>query len=124
VGRSAEPTEYDGILYGELPINEVDWTHRADYIRTRSIRKGRPEFDVEPEWATQAALDPQRRVGDGGSESGETIRVVGRSVLAQAVLTVLLLPKEHPPIGDWWGVNAWKANERERREYEDQGGQR
>ena len=123
VARPAGPTEYDGIPYGELPIEEVDWTHRADYIRTRSLRKGRPEFDVEPEWATQAALDPKGLVGDGRSESGETIRVVGRSVLAKEVLTVLLLPKEHPPAGDWWDVNAWKANNGERREYEDQGGQ-
>jgi len=79
----------------------VDWTHRADYIRTRSQRKGRPEFDIDPEWATQAALDPKLRVGDGRSESGETVRVVGWSALANEVLTVLLLPKAHPPTGDW-----------------------
>ncbi len=123
MSRSAGPTEYDGIPYEGLPIDEVDWTHRADYIRTRSRRKGRPEFDVEPEWATQAALDSRRQVGDGRSESGETIRVVGWSALANEVLTVLLLPKGHPPTGEWWGVNAWKADDRERRVYTTQGDQ-
>lgn len=99
----------------------MDWTHRANHSRSRSQRKGRSDFDVEPEWATEAALDPKRRVGDGRSESGETIRVVGWSAQAEEVLIVLLLPKEHPPTGDWWGVNAWKVNDRERRVYQRRG---
>lgn len=117
MGGSAGLEDYDGIPYRDLPIDEVDWTHRADYIRTRSQRKGRPE------WATEAALDPRRLVGDGRSASGETIRVVGWSALADEVLTVLLPPKEHPPTGDWWGVNAWRADDREERKYAQQGDQ-
>ena len=58
--RSAGADAYDDIPYEELPIETVDWQHRADYIRQRSVRKGQPnEFDVEPEWATEAALDPK-----------------------------------------------------------------
>lgn len=74
-------------------------------------------FDVEPEWATEAALDPEGLVGDGGSDSGETIKVVGYSASAGRVLTVLLLPKDHPPAGDWWGVNAWAASPTDERKY-------
>jgi hypothetical protein len=44
---------YDGIPIPHLPIEEVDWQHRDEYIRTRSKRTGPDEFDVEPEWATQ-----------------------------------------------------------------------
>jgi hypothetical protein len=72
--------EYDGIPIADLPIEEVDWLHRDDYIRTRSARKGTGEFDVEPEWATEAALDQERLVArDPASKSGQTERVVGWS---------------------------------------------
>jgi hypothetical protein len=28
----------------------------------------------------------------------------------------ILIPKDHPPTGAWWGVNAWSANDRDRRD--------
>jgi hypothetical protein len=74
---------------------------------------------IEPEWATEAALDPARRFGmDLGSKTGEGIRVVGRSAMAGRVLTVILVPEEHPPAGAWLGVTAWAARGRDLREYE------
>src|ERR1700694_4987966 len=100
---SAGPDAYDGIAFRDLPIDSVDWEHRGDYIRTRSSRKGPNEFDVEPEWATEAALDSRAAVGPGGSRSGETIKVIGYSGSAHRILVVMLLSKEHPPAGDWWG---------------------
>ena len=110
--------EYDGIPLPELPIDEVDWRHRGDYIRTRSSRRGPREFDVEPEWATEAALDERRKVArDTASKSGRAIRVVGWSDGARRVLTVLLVPKGHAGDGAWWGVNAWAANSRDARHY-------
>jgi hypothetical protein len=110
---------FDGIPVEELEIEEVDWTHRGDYIRTRSARKGHIEFDVEPEWATEAATDPQRLVAiDPASRSGQTIRVVGWSSAADHLLTVIMLPKQQPPDGRWWGVNAWASNRRDEREYQ------
>jgi hypothetical protein len=116
--RRAGPDSYDCIPYNELPIETVDWQHRGEYIRQRSARKRQPDaFDVEPEWATEAALDPWGLVGDGGSESGETIKVLGYSSAAGRVLTVLLLPKERPATGDWWGVNAWAAKSSDERDY-------
>ena len=114
----AGPDAYDGIPYGELPIESVDWEHRAEYIRSRKVRKGDlNEFDVEPEWATEAALDPRRVVGNGRSKSRETIKVIGSSLGAKRLLRVLLLPKDHPPTGDWWGVNAWAATNQDEAEY-------
>jgi hypothetical protein len=118
-----EPT-FEGIPYSSLPIDTVDWEHRGDYIRSRSLRKGSTEFDVEPEWATEAALDRDRLVGPGTSST--SVEIVGWSASAPArlgtgkgrVLKVWLVPKDHPPRGDWWGANACDGNQRDRRDYE------
>lgn len=114
----AEPT-FEGIPYADLPRESVDWTHRGDYIRTRSQRKGPNEFDVEPEWATEAALDPDALVGPGSSTT--SVEVIGFSPSAPApdgqtlgrVLKVWLVPKTHPPDGDWWGASACLANDQD-----------
>lgn len=119
----ADDELFCGIPYAELPIESVDWHYRGDYIRTRSQRKGSNEFDVEPEWATQAALDPRRLVSRGSS--GSSIEVLGFSNDAPSrvpghrgrVLKVWLVPKENPPSGDWWGASACDANANDRREY-------
>lgn len=119
------PDRHEGVPYDELRIDDVDWSHRADHIRSRSARYGPGEFDVEPEWATEAALDPQRLVGPGG---GRSVEVVGYSPSAPArgregtgrVLKVWLVPKEDPgeaPRGAWWGASACDGNERDRRDY-------
>lgn len=93
----------------------MDWSKRANYIRTRHA--------IESEWANEAIrdahavwLDP-----DPASRSGNALRVIGYSGSAGAVLTVILVrpdtdPAEHPD-GDWWGANAWLANDRDRRLY-------
>lgn len=116
---------FEGIPYADLRIDSIDWLHRAEYIRTRSQRKGSREFDVEPEWATEAALDPRRLVGRGSSET--SVQVVGWSSSAPGrppgttgrVLKVWLVPKDHPPSsGDWWGSNACDGNGANRRAYE------
>jgi hypothetical protein len=67
--------------------------------------------------------DPEARwlVPDPASTSGLSVRVIGYSGSADAVLTVILLPEDADPAesadGDWWGVNAWPANERDQRLY-------
>jgi len=115
----AEDT-YDGIPISQLSIEEVDWEHRGEYIRTRSKRKGPDEFDVEPEWATEAVMDPQAVIRrDPASRSGQGLRVTGHSPSAGRVLVVILVPKDHPPTGAWWGANSWSANDRDRRDYEE-----
>lgn len=113
--RATDAT-YDEIPYEDLSIEAIDWSERGQYIRTRSTRKNPREFDVEPEWATETAMDPLRKVGPGRSVSGETIRVVGRSAGAGRFLTVLLIGKDIPVRGDWLGINAWAASKRDLRD--------
>ena len=112
-----------GIFFGvspeDLQIDEVDWEHRGGYIRTRSYRR-LGDFDIEPEWATEAAFDENRKIAapDPASKSGETIRVLGYSQSANQVLVVILMPKNLPELdGSWWGVNAWTGNSTAIRRY-------
>jgi hypothetical protein len=65
--------EFDGIPLSELPIDEVVWSEeRSKHIRTRAERKGPAEINIEPLWASEAALDPnpagapRQRPGVGG----------------------------------------------------------
>lgn len=107
-------TEFQGIPIGELPILAVDWLHRGEHIRTRSARQP-GDVDIEPAWATEAALDPDRLV-DVASEG--SIVVLGYSEQAGRVLKVWLVPKEDMPTsGEWWGASACAANERNMRDY-------
>lgn len=95
----------------------IDWTKRADYLRTR--------HGVEPAWASEA-VDDEHAVWltpDPASQTGHSLRVIGYSRGAHAVVTVILVdpaadPSEQPD-GDWWGSNAWLANERDRQFYEE-----
>lgn len=93
----------------------VDWSKRADYVRVR--------HGVEPSWATEAVSDEHAvwLTPDPASRSGHAVRVIGYSPRAAAVLTVILVNPEadllERPDGDWWGSNAWVANERDQRLY-------
>jgi hypothetical protein len=115
----AEEETYDGIAIPDLRVDSVLWTAgQAEHVRTRSSRYPNAA-DLEPEWATEAAMDPKRRFGlDPASKAGEGIRVVGRSATAARVLTVILIPDEHPPAGAWLGVTAWVTTGRDLRDYE------
>jgi hypothetical protein len=103
---------YGGVPLEDLIIETIEWVEEvANYIRTRSQR--RPgDMDIEPEWATEAAIDPHRLVGVGiepktGRESG-SLTVVGHSPAADEVLAVWLRSKDLGG-GDWYGQNAAKA---------------
>jgi hypothetical protein len=93
----------------------VDWSKRAEYVRSR--------HGVEPEWANEAVSDPHAvwLEPDPASRSGQSLRVIGYSGTARELLTVILVrpdadPSEQPE-GDWWGSNAWVADNRDRRLY-------
>jgi len=104
---------YQGIPVGDLRIASIDWTHRAQHIRSRSAR-AKGDFDVEPKWATEAALDPERVLRMTG---GFSLEVIGYSPTAGRVLKVWIVPKELSR-GDWWGGSACLANRRDQRRYE------
>jgi len=95
----------------------IDWSKRGDYVRSRHA--------VEPGWASEAVHDAHAvwLMPDPASRSGHAVRVIGYSATARAVLTVILVdasadPAEHPD-GDWWGSNAWVANQRDQHLYEE-----
>jgi hypothetical protein len=96
-------------------LGRVDWSKRAGYIRDR--------HQVESAWADEAVVDPAAcwLNPDPASTSGLSVRVIGFSGSADVLLTVILLAGDADPDeladGDWWGVNAWPANEGDRRLY-------
>lgn len=108
--------EFDGVPLGDLPIDDVVWSdERAKHIRTRTERKGQREINIEPQWATEAALDPNRLIRRGtGSESVEAL---GYSSTARRVLLVWIYTTEHPPNGIWHGGSAIAAGRRIRTAY-------
>lgn len=64
------------------------------------------------------------QVPDPASRSGLSVRVIGYSPSARAVLTVILVsadadPDERP-VGDWWGSNAWIANQQDQGLYSEE----
>lgn len=93
----------------------VDWSKRAEYIRSR--------HGIDPDWADQAVDDVEAvwLQPDPASRSGRSVRVIGYSGLAGEIVTVVIVEPddEDPerPQGEWWGANAWIANERDRRLY-------
>ena len=108
-----EHDRYLRIRLDDLQIESVDWRHRAEHIRSRSLRVT-GDFDVEPEWATEAALDTARIARTTG---GLSIAVVGYSRSARRLVKVWLVPKDLAK-GEWWGASACLANLRDRRQYE------
>ncbi len=96
-------------------VHRVDGSKRADYVRSR--------HQLEPAWADEAVNDPAAYWidPDPASASGRSVRVIGYSGAADAVLTVIVLHADadpaEPPDGDWWGANAWRANNRDQRIY-------
>jgi hypothetical protein len=113
-----EEEAYDDIPVAELRIDSVEWLpEQTDHIRTRSKRYS-GAFNIEPEWATQAVLDPRARIGlHPASKTGEAIRVTGWSAGAARVLTIILLPAVHPPDGAWLGATSWTTKGRDLRDY-------
>jgi uncharacterized DUF497 family protein len=88
-------------------FDTADWSHRGDYIA---------KHGVNPAEADEAIADPDRVVlsPDPASKSGRGVRVIGYSITAEAILTVIVLDHE----GSTIGVNAWKANPKDQQRYE------
>lgn len=90
-----------------MVFDTVDWSHRRDYIVAK--------HGVTSVEADEAIADPDRVVldPDPASESGRSVRIIGYSTTAQAVLTVIVV--EHESVT--YGSNAWKANAKDQRRY-------
>lgn len=88
-----------------------DWSKRAEYVRSR--------HGIELAWADEAVEDDHAvwLTPDPASRSGRSVRVIGYSITAREVLTVILVAADvdvtERPAGDWWGSNAWVASPRD-----------
>jgi hypothetical protein len=109
----AAPVDYKGVRLEDLRIERVEWDDEAsEHIRTRRARKGPAETDIEPEWATEAALADIRLVAVAPSDSPDTasLRVVGYSEGASALLKVWLWSDDPSGSATWNGASACLAN--------------
>lgn len=76
-------------------------------MKTRSARYGLNEFDIEPEWAPEALMDPKRIVAPAGANS-DSLEVIGFSPSAGELLKVWIYP-EDLEAGSWLGASASKG---------------
>jgi len=94
---------YKGVPLTELRIEAVRWSEEAiAHIRSRASRKNPGEQSVEPEWATEAALDHRRlvRLGGGENKATRSLVVLGWSPSCERVLKVWIWTDE--PSSDLW----------------------
>jgi hypothetical protein len=93
--------------YDDRVFERVDWSQRGAYMQRK--------HGVAAAIADEALEDPSRVVidPDYNSESGRSVRIIGFSVTADDVITVIVLEKD----GTEYGVNGWTANEKDRRFY-------
>jgi hypothetical protein len=95
----------------------VDWSKGEKHMVARHA--------ITVAWANEALADPDRvwMQPDPASESGHSVRVIGFSPYLEDLLVVILIhpdaDRDEQPDGDWWGANAWPANEGNRRDYEE-----
>ncbi|MFC7621241.1 hypothetical protein [Microlunatus sp. GCM10028923] len=91
-------------------FDDVDWTHRADYMRAR--------HGISVIMANEALMDPNRLVidPDPASRSGKGTRVIGWSQTAGHVVTVIVVTED----GVEYGANGWRTEDRDLRLYGDQ----
>jgi hypothetical protein len=115
-----DPDTYKGIPLTDLSIDAVVWTEeRAEHIRMRTIRYNAGEANLEPEWADEAVMDPERIVKvSGETEETASLKVVGYSQSLDSVLKVWIWSDEPATSGTWNGGSAALANDSDVRRYE------
>ena len=116
----SEEPRYRGYRLGDLEVTEIGWPGWcAEHIRTRRFRyaDNPEEIDIEPEWATEAALDPFRRLS---LTQENDLRVTGWTTHAPSaswsqrpgrILRVILKPIDMAE-GHWSGFTAAPASQK------------
>jgi hypothetical protein len=116
----SEEPRYRGRRLSDLDIVDIEWSDwSANHISTRTTRYSddKDELDIEPEWATEAALDPYGRLSL--TQDGD-VRVTGWTGNAPSaswsqrtgrVLRVVLKPVDINE-GHWDGITAAPASQR------------
>lgn len=105
-----EPTPLpirNAMHYDDRVFERVDWSQRGAYMNRN--------HGITPAIADEALEDPNRVVidPDYNSDSGKSVRIIGFSVTADDVITVIVLEND----GTEYGVNGWAANQKDRRLY-------
>lgn len=85
----------------------VEWSRRGDYMRASHGISIQVANDAIAD-ANRVLIDP-----DYNSMSGRSVRIIGYSMLASAIVTVIALSDG----GIDYGVNGWLANEKDQRIY-------
>ncbi|MDO9396144.1 MAG: hypothetical protein Q7T71_06345 [Herbiconiux sp.] len=95
--------------YSTWLADQLDWSQRGDYIASK--------HGIRPAWASAVLADPDCVVidPDYNSKSGRSVRIIGLSPEARAIVTVIVTE----PRGRMCGVNAWESNSRDQRIYEE-----
>jgi len=93
---------YDGQV-----CEHVDWSQRGAYMKRKHGITAEVADDALGD-ANRVVIDP-----DYNSTSGESIRIIGYSILANDIITVIVVEHE----GTDYGVNGWSANAKDRRIY-------
>lgn len=118
--------QYKGVDLAALQIDGIAWSEEAsDHVRSRPQRQhGQPS--LEPEWCTEAALDPRRIVRVAGADKPETasLKVVGfsPSAFGRGEVLKVWIWSDDPHGRTWNGGSGVTANNADRRLYI-QGGQ-
>lgn len=95
--------------YDRCVFERVDWSKRGAYMQRK--------HGITPEVADDALADANRVVidPDYNSASGQGVRIIGYSMIADDIITVIALEND----GTEYGVNGWSANAKDRRIYYD-----
>jgi hypothetical protein len=93
--------------YDRQGFERVDWTHGAAHMKDN--------HGITPEVANQALGDPDRVVidPDYNSRSGQSVRIIGFSVTADDIITVIVVVHD----GTEFGANGWVSNSKDRSIY-------
>lgn len=97
-------------------VERIEWdAESAHHIRTRSDRYA-GALNIEPTWTREVVADPDRLIDepDPKSAHANSVRIVGYSPTAQAVLTVVALRDR---AGVLHGASAWKTRGAPLRQY-------
>jgi len=111
---------YKGVLLSDLRIEAIVWTQeRIDHIRTRTVRYGAAETNLEPEWVNEAIMDEDRIVAVSGGDKEETssLKVVGYSISTDSVLKAWIWSDSPATTATWNAGSASVANDGDRRRY-------
>lgn len=113
-----EEAEEDRAEVTALPMrNEMHYACRCSSASTGQSAAStcNRKHGITPQVADDALGDPNRIVidPDYNSASGESVRIVGFSTIADDIVTVIVLQHD----GTEYGVNGWSANEKDRRIY-------